>query len=50
MNRTILHEAKEVAVSAAQAAGAIIKRRFDTKPVNSGWSWCGKERRLEHEA
>ncbi|PZM65206.1 inositol monophosphatase family protein [Paenibacillus dendritiformis] len=30
MNRTILHEAKEVAVNAAQAAGAIIKRRFDT--------------------
>ncbi|MDU5144344.1 MAG: inositol monophosphatase [Paenibacillus dendritiformis] len=30
MDRTILHEAREVAVSAAQAAGAIIKRRFDT--------------------
>ncbi|MBG9791575.1 hypothetical protein ABD76_03220 [Paenibacillus dendritiformis] len=30
MNRTILQEAKEVAVSAAKAAGAIIKRRFDT--------------------
>lgn len=30
MNRTLLHEAKEVAVSAAQAAGTLIKRRFDT--------------------
>lgn len=30
MNRTLLHEAKEVAASAAQVAGAIIKRRFDT--------------------